>query len=627
MAHAEPKKLSAKDPITPVLPLLATDLIHIARPGVGSFKITRAELETELGIGADTDAIHDNVAAEITAIAEKVSPVGPDVLIIEDSEAAGVKKKLQVSNLPGEPDATESAKGIVELATDGESASGVVVQGDDARLSDDRNDADAIHDNIAAEISAIAEKVSPIGADFLLLEDSADSNNKKRIQVSSLPGAGFPLFTNTAYQDPVLGTSDGGASLIFDTIANALIHINATTPTTINRWQVIVYGETDPGSFAVNNFVNFIAVTVCAISGPVTWAADALNFSTIFFQDVPIMKGFIFNGQVTQTVPAGSGGSLINCSVLGGWSQAANAIIELENCTLAHVGVGTWQFASVRMRDGQFGSAAGTMPINLVTGSSQFAGPSLFGNVDFFTTSGSVFFEKCKSVSGLIRARDQASNVVGLFFTDCDIITIELFRGGNLEVLGTSVGTLTIDSSYLGIITVNTGCKFNTVADSVVGGASIDFNGHVFPFDSEVELINTTSTVRGSSEGAVLNILGSPDSAKLWDSMTIVQSAADGTEITINRSGIYAINFPIETEVSADFHAMLTVNSQLAPASTAAASSVLDAIFKPSNATITFQNLSFYGRLESGAVVRVNVIDAAGEEPDSAGPFTIRRIA
>ena len=51
-------------------------------------------------------------------------------------------------------------------------------------------DTDAIHDNVAAEINAITEKVTPISADLLIIEDSADSNNKKRVQIGNLPGGG-----------------------------------------------------------------------------------------------------------------------------------------------------------------------------------------------------------------------------------------------------------------------------------------------------------------------------------------------------------------------------------------------------------------------------------------------------
>jgi len=48
-------------------------------------------------------------------------------------------------------------------------------------------DSDAIHDNVASEISAITEKTTPIAADMLIIEDSADSNNKKMVQIGNLP--------------------------------------------------------------------------------------------------------------------------------------------------------------------------------------------------------------------------------------------------------------------------------------------------------------------------------------------------------------------------------------------------------------------------------------------------------
>ena len=48
------------------------------------------------------------------------------------------------------------------------------------------NDTFAIHDNVPGEISAIPEKATPAATDLLIIEDSADSNNKKRIQISSI---------------------------------------------------------------------------------------------------------------------------------------------------------------------------------------------------------------------------------------------------------------------------------------------------------------------------------------------------------------------------------------------------------------------------------------------------------
>lgn len=48
-------------------------------------------------------------------------------------------------------------------------------------------DLTAIHQDIAAEISGITLKGVPVNNDLLVIEDSADANNKKRITVGSLP--------------------------------------------------------------------------------------------------------------------------------------------------------------------------------------------------------------------------------------------------------------------------------------------------------------------------------------------------------------------------------------------------------------------------------------------------------
>ncbi len=104
--------------------------------------------------GIDSTAIHDNVASEISAITEKVTPIAGDFLVIEDSVDSNNKKRVQVGNLPG--------------------GSGT--------------DDDAIHDNVAGEINAIADKASPVGADLVVIEDSADSFNKKKVSITNLPG-------------------------------------------------------------------------------------------------------------------------------------------------------------------------------------------------------------------------------------------------------------------------------------------------------------------------------------------------------------------------------------------------------------------------------------------------------
>lgn len=57
----------------------------------------------------------------------------------------------------------------------------------ESQISDlDHDDTDAIHDNVANEIHAIALKATPVSADEVVIEDSADSWNKKRASVGSI---------------------------------------------------------------------------------------------------------------------------------------------------------------------------------------------------------------------------------------------------------------------------------------------------------------------------------------------------------------------------------------------------------------------------------------------------------
>ena len=61
-------------------------------------------------------------------------------------------------------------------------------------------DSDAIHDNVSSEISAITAKGTPVGADFLIIEDSEDSNNKKSITVADLPNGGGSEFPDDVFR-------------------------------------------------------------------------------------------------------------------------------------------------------------------------------------------------------------------------------------------------------------------------------------------------------------------------------------------------------------------------------------------------------------------------------------------
>lgn len=58
-------------------------------------------------------------------------------------------------------------------------------------IKHDISDGDAIHDNVASEISAVTEKTTPVDNDLLLIEDSAASNAKKSLKIGNLPAGGI----------------------------------------------------------------------------------------------------------------------------------------------------------------------------------------------------------------------------------------------------------------------------------------------------------------------------------------------------------------------------------------------------------------------------------------------------
>lgn len=72
------------------------------------------------------------------------------------------------------------------------------------------SDADAIHDNVAGEIAVITEKTSIIGGDWLIIEDSADSNNKKSVRFGNLTGsAGADELAKVSSNDTTAGYLNG----------------------------------------------------------------------------------------------------------------------------------------------------------------------------------------------------------------------------------------------------------------------------------------------------------------------------------------------------------------------------------------------------------------------------------
>lgn len=87
-----------------------------AKTGAGAVSVTVS------GAGTDPNAIHDNVAAEISAIAPKAIPTVSDFLIIEDAAGGDAKKRITIGNLPIGATDIKTARIVVGNAPNGDAA-------------------------------------------------------------------------------------------------------------------------------------------------------------------------------------------------------------------------------------------------------------------------------------------------------------------------------------------------------------------------------------------------------------------------------------------------------------------------------------------------------------------------
>ena len=214
------------------------------------------------GAGNDPTAIHSDGSNEILAITEKTALIATDLLLIEDSENLNIKKRVQISNLPsgahghpisevtdlqtnldgkassshGHPisevtdlqtnlDAKASSSHghpiseVTDLQTNLDakaSTSHDNTQHSTNYATDTHVHSNSIHKDQAGEISGITEKDTPVGTDMLLIEDSENSDNKKKLFISNLPGGADPNAIHSNGSEEILAITEKTTVVLTD---------------------------------------------------------------------------------------------------------------------------------------------------------------------------------------------------------------------------------------------------------------------------------------------------------------------------------------------------------------------------------------------------------------------------
>jgi len=130
------------------------------------YSTVRGYIDVSGGGGTDANAVHVNVGGEINGITAKGTPTTSDILLIEDAADSNNKKKITIADLPA------------------------------------TSDANAVHVNAANEITAITEKTTVDNQDEFIIEDSADSGNKKSIKRKNIVRPIVNSTTTTATLTP-----------------------------------------------------------------------------------------------------------------------------------------------------------------------------------------------------------------------------------------------------------------------------------------------------------------------------------------------------------------------------------------------------------------------------------------
>ena len=176
------------------------------------------------GGGTDANAVHVNVGGEINGIAAKGTPTSSDILLIEDAADSNNKKKITIADLPA------------------------------------TSDANAVHVNAANEITAITEKTTVASDDEFIIEDSADSGNKKSIKRKAVVN---PIVSSTASTATLTVDADSTDFAVITAQAEALT-IAAPTGSPVQGQKLMIRLKDDGSarSIAFNAIFTAIGVTL-----------------------------------------------------------------------------------------------------------------------------------------------------------------------------------------------------------------------------------------------------------------------------------------------------------------------------------------------------------------------------
>jgi hypothetical protein len=393
----------------------------------------------------------------------------------------------------------------------------------------------AIHDNVASEISAITQKVTPVSNDILLIEDSADSNNKKRITIGAIAGSASGTLQQTyAAGNTITATAgNGDPTISIADTANAIGLRIAQSDTTNNPDGIYIANTTTSDAISIAQtgagrglFINHDNIgNAIEVDGDVSSASDiyglAINvanagagdaYSLSLVGDIDITTGATTVKLVDHNASAlsfdadGKAGilELVTTNTSEQVTMSGNLEISNNSATLTHSGTTSLTIAST---SGTVIVEGATFNGTVVTGLTALTSTALTGTLQ---TAAQTNITSLGTLTGLVLSgnAEMSGNTATLTHSGTTSLTITS-TSGNIVVEGatfngTVVTGLTALTSTALTGTLQTAAQTNVTSLGTLTGLVLSGNMEMSGNTVTLTHSGTTSLTITSTSGTVI---------------------------------------------------------------------------------------------------------------------------
>ena len=210
-----------------------------------------------------TDAMLNTANSWDAEFSVKASATASDLVVIEDVADSNSKKYLAIGNLP------TSAATFLALTDSPSSFSGQAGYVLKANTAENALEFDDISGDFisttAATLTALSEKVLPVDDDVILIEDSEDSGNQKKLAFSNLPGSASSFskavsFTSCTYNATTninIGTTSDITFLIHYTSNRDIGTVQGQSGTILVHYDSVAGTVRPPHRLALGSDLDF----------------------------------------------------------------------------------------------------------------------------------------------------------------------------------------------------------------------------------------------------------------------------------------------------------------------------------------------------------------------------------